>query len=58
MLDHQAFKQRDFMNLANERLLQKLYKVLNTENGNVEPIIGKRNLNYFVGKGNNYYLVR
>jgi len=46
------------MNVSNEKLLQKLYKVMNHENGNMEPIIGKNNLNYFVGKGNNYYLVR
>lgn len=24
----------------------------------MEPLIGKSNLNYFVGKGNNFYLVR
>jgi hypothetical protein len=46
------------MQQANEKLLQKLYSVFNKENGNVEPIIGKSNLNYFVGKGNNFYLVR
>jgi hypothetical protein len=38
--------------------LQKLFKVFNTENGHLEPIIGKSNLNYYIGKGNNYYLVR
>jgi hypothetical protein len=32
--------------------------VFNKENGNVEPVIGKNNLNYYVGKGNNFYLVR
>ncbi len=31
---------------------------MNKENGNIEPIIGKSNLNYYVGKGNNFYLVR
>lgn len=31
---------------------------MNKENGNLEPIIGKSNLNYYVGKGNNFYLVR
>jgi len=58
MIDHNAFKQRDFMQQANEKLLQKLSKVLNSQNGGVEPIIGKNNLNYFVGRGNNFYLVR
>ena len=46
------------MNQANEKLLQKLYKVLNQENGNIEPMIGKSNISFYVGKGNNYYLVR
>lgn len=58
MLDHNAFKQRDFMHQANEKLLQKLYKVINSENGGIEPLIGKSNLNYFIGRGNNFYLVR
>lgn len=46
------------MNQANEKLLQKMYKTLNQENGNIEPMIGRNNVNYYVGKGNNYYLVR
>lgn len=58
MLDHNAFKQRDFMHQANEKLLQKLYKVVNSENGGIEPVIGKSNLNYFIGRGNNFYLIR
>ena len=31
MLDHTSFKNREFMQLANEKLLQKLYAVFNTD---------------------------
>jgi len=52
------FKSKEFLNQANEKLLQKFYKVINQENNNVEPLIGKSNMPFFVGKGNNFYLVR
>eukprot|EP00347_Sterkiella_histriomuscorum_P005415 403356704 len=58
LMDFTQFKSKEFLNQANEKLLQKLYKTLNSENNNVEPIIGKTNLPFYVGKGNNYQLVR
>ena len=38
--------------------MQKLYRVLNTENNGVEPEVGSNYFKFFVGAANNYSGVR
>ena len=57
-LDAKAIKQPDFLHAVNEKLLRKLYKVLNQENANAKPEISSNLFRFYVGKGNNYPSVR
>lgn len=61
-LEPGAVKSKDFQIQAKERILQRLYEVINQENGvpfdwiNSQQHLAPRK--FYVGKGNNYPLVR
>jgi hypothetical protein len=48
----------DFLHSVNQKLLIKLYKVFNQENGGVKPEQSTQIFRFYVGKGNNYPSVR
>lgn len=57
----QQVKSKEFQTFAKERMLQRLYEVINKENSVQEEVIlasqqGLRK--FYVGRGNNYALVR
>ena len=58
ILDTNVLKQPDFLHLTNQKLLQKLYQVLNRENRNIKPETNSSIFRFYVGKGNNYPSVR
>ena len=51
-------KQPDFHHVVNQKLLQKLYQVLNKENNGIKPENSSSIFRFYVGKGNNYPSVR
>lgn len=57
-LDLAECKKPDFLNSVNFALLQRLYKDLNQENGNVQPEQSSCSFRFHVGSGNNYQGVR
>lgn len=58
VLDTNVLKQPDFHHVVNQKLLQKLYQVLNRENKNIKPEASSSVFRFYVGKGNNYPGVR
>lgn len=58
IVDPKAVKAPDFLHTVNEKLLLKLYKVLNHENGSAKPEVSSTLFRFYVGKGNNYPSVR
>lgn len=51
-------KKPDFLYTVNLKLMQKLYKVLNQENGQAKPEQGSNYFKFYVGPGNNHTTVR
>ena len=58
MLDQKVLKMPDFMHAVNQKMMIKLYKVLNHENAEVKPEQSTQIFRFYVGKGNNYPSVR
>ena len=58
MIDPQEIKKPDFLYTANVKLMQKINKVLNTENKGIRPETGCNYYRFYVGKGNNHTTVR
>jgi hypothetical protein len=58
VLDLNELKKPDFLYTVNMKVVQKLNRVLNTENKNVKPEIGSSYFKFYVGTGNNYPTVR
>lgn len=58
IVDANVLKQPDFLHIVNQKLLQKLYQVLNKENRNIKPEASSSIFRFYVGKGNNYPSVR
>ena len=58
VLDTKVLKMPDFLHAVNQKLLIKLYKVLNHENQNIKPENSTQIFRFYVGKGNNYPSVR
>ena len=57
-LEPKAIRAPDFLHTVNEKMLLKLYKVLNQENANAKPEVSSNLFRFYVGKGNNYPSVR
>ena len=57
-MDRRGLRKADFFHIANQKLIQKLYQVLNTENGNAKPEASLRAYRFYVGGGNNATIVR
>lgn len=51
-------KKPDFLQMVNVKLMQKLYRVLNSENDGAKPDTTSNYFRFFVGSGNNYTGVR
>ena len=63
IVDHNFLRSREFLSFSKEKILKFLYSVINKSNGNIEPDNSKaltpfHQNRFFVGKGNNYILVR
>ena len=58
VLDTNMTKSPDFHHSVNQKLMQKLYQVLNRENNNIKPETTSSIYRFYVGKGNNYPSVR
>lgn len=57
-LDMKQIKAPDFLHLVNQKMLMRLYKVINHENNGVKPEQSTQLFRFYVGKGNNYPSVR
>ena len=58
VLDTKVLKTPDFLHAVNQKLLIKLYRVLNHENQDIKPENSTQIFRFYVGKGNNYPSVR
>jgi hypothetical protein len=63
MMDHNFLRSMEFLSFSKRKLLRYLYSVINKSNGNNEPDTSKslapfHQNRFYVGKGNNYILVR
>lgn len=63
IVDHNFLRWREFLSLSKEKILKYLYAAINKSNGNIEPDNSKtlapfHQNRFYVGKGNNYILVR
>lgn len=63
IVDHNFLRSREFLSFSKEKILRYLYSVINKSNGNIEPDNSKslapfHQNRFYVGKGNNYILVR
>lgn len=63
IMDHSFLRSREFLSFSKEKILRYLYDVINKSNGNIEPDNSKsltpfHQNRFYVGKGNNYILVR
>jgi len=57
-IDMVEVKKPDFLQMANIKVMQKLYRVLNQENDGARPDMTSNYCKFFVGHGNNYTGVR
>lgn len=57
-IDMAEVKKPDFLQMVNIKLMQKLYRVLNSENDGAKPDTTSNYFKFFVGHGNNYTGVR
>jgi len=63
IIDHNFLRSREFLSFSKEKILRYLYSVINKSNGEVEPdntkVVSPFHMNrFFIGRGNNYMLVR
>lgn len=58
VLDLNTLKAPDFLHAVNQKLLIKLFKVLNHENADAKPETSTQIFRFYVGRGNNYVSVR
>jgi len=63
IVDHNFLRSREFLSFSKEKILRYLYSAINKSNGNIEPDNSKslapfHQNRFYVGKGNNYILVR
>ena len=63
IIDHNFLRSREFLSFSKEKILRYLYNAINNSNCNTEPDNSKslapfHQNRFYVGKGNNYILVR
>lgn len=63
IVDHNFLRSREFLSFSKEKILRYLYSAINKSNGNIEPDNSKsiapfHQNRFYVGRGNNYILVR
>ena len=58
IIDLAELKKPDFQQLANVKMMQKLYRTINQENEGAKPENGSNYFKFYVGGGNNYHGVR
>lgn len=58
ILDWNELKKPDFLQAVNVKMMQKLYKTINSENEGVRPEVGSNYFKFCVGYGNNYAGIR
>lgn len=63
IIDHNFLRSREFLSFSKEKILRYLYSAINKSNWNTEPDNSKslapfHQNRFYVGKGNNYILVR